>query len=172
MDLISRVVEFWQLSVVKIFVSAGLLIGGYILYRVVRHTIRGRVQKQHLRKQDGLLLRKLSKWLIVLGIVVGILLLWGGNVEDVWVGLTTVLGIIAIGFFAVWSILSNIVSGMVILLTRSFRMGDRIEIVGDGVRGAIENITLFHVVITEEPEGHTVMIPNNVFIQKTVRIFA
>jgi small-conductance mechanosensitive channel len=169
LDFLSTLIGLGEIYLSRLLFTAGLILAGFLIYRAVRGAIENRVVKQHLRKQHELLIRKSVKWLIYTAVGISVLIVWGGSVEDIWVGITSVFGIIAIGFFAVWSILSNVVSGLVILLTKSFRLEDRIEVVGDGVSGTIENITLFHIEI-KETEDHIVMIPNSVFLQKTVRL--
>jgi small-conductance mechanosensitive channel len=171
LDFFNTIFRWGEVYFSRLLFTAGLIVAGFLVYRTVKGTIDSRVVKQHLRKQHGLLIRKSVKWLVTAAVGISVLIVWGGSVEDIWVGITSVFGIIAIGFFAVWSILSNVVSGLVILLTKSFRMEDRIEVVGDGVSGTIENITLFHIEI-KESENHTVMIPNSVFLQKTVRVMS
>ena len=86
------------------------------------------------------------------------------------------MGLIAIGFVAVWSVLSNIACSLMLVIFKPFRIGDTIEIVetaaGPNVAGRVTDLTLMYVVLREEQADGTVQmvqVPNNLFFQKLVR---
>ncbi|MBU1078662.1 MAG: mechanosensitive ion channel family protein [Spirochaetes bacterium] len=169
MEFFNSIIQLIQDSLHKILLTAGVIGFAIILYKIIQKAISARIEKKHLRKQEGLLIIKTGKWSISLVCIFAFVFIWEGNIQNFWVGITGFFGIVAIGFFAVWSILSNIVSGIVLLLIKSIQIGDEIQIIPENITGRIENITLFHVVLIDNKKRST-LIPNNLFIQKIVKI--
>ena len=95
---------------------------------------------------------------------------WGFDPERFWVVVTGFIGLVAIGFFAVWSLLSNFVAGIFLFLSDPFRISDEIELPEVEVGGKVRDIRPLFVVL-EEASGHTVYVPNNLLFQKTFRRF-
>ena len=89
----------------------------------------------------------------------------------------TVIAMLAVGFIAVWSILSNILCSLLMVIFRPFSIGDDIEIIeatgGKGLRGQVVNFNIMFTFLKEKNENENgevvVQIPNNVIFQKTVR---
>jgi small-conductance mechanosensitive channel len=85
-----------------------------------------------------------------------------------WTMLTTVGALVGIGFFAVWSVLSNWLCTFVILVTRPFAIGDDVEFVGDPVRGRVVDLNFIYTTLRTD-DGGTLQIPNNLFFQKVLK---
>jgi small conductance mechanosensitive channel len=68
--------------------------------------------------------------------------------------------------FASQQAFSNIVSGILIVIFKPFRVGDRLSI-GTDVRGVVEDITLRHTVIRNY-ENKRLIIPNSVISNETI----
>jgi small-conductance mechanosensitive channel len=101
----------------------------------------------------------------------------GVPMSTVWAGLTTILALIAIGFIAVWSVLSNVACSLLLLIFKPFRIGDTIEVVdsaaGPNIVGRVIDVTLMYVVLREELESGQIVqtrVPNNLFFQKSLRV--
>ena len=77
---------------------------------------------------------------------------------------------VAIGFFASWSVLSNITCSVLIFFRFPYRIGDRISFLDDkDFTGTISDITMFHILVEDEA-GNIVTIPANVAIAKSIII--
>lgn len=87
---------------------------------------------------------------------------------DVLTPLTAVLGLIAIGFVAVWSVLSHITATFILVLTQAFSVDDHIEFMGDPVRGKVKHLNTIYTVL-EDTDGGVIYVPNNLFFQKMFR---
>jgi small-conductance mechanosensitive channel len=94
--------------------------------------------------------------------------LWGAFTGFATVG--------AVAFFAAWSVLSNLFCALLIYTTRSFRVGDLIELLegGDkpGVKGRVIDINLVYTTLQEsggEQGGTTLQLPNSLFFQRILR---
>ena len=132
---------------------------GRVLLLVAR---RGRLTKEEIAPA-----RRIAKWLTVL--VAGALILgaFGMNVGGLWGILSTVLAMIAIGFVAVWSVLSNTLCTVMILLFRPFAIGDEIEFAGEPVKGRVVDLNFIFTTL-DAGDGSVMQIPNNLFFQKVL----
>ncbi|MGH7993191.1 MAG: mechanosensitive ion channel family protein [Limisphaerales bacterium] len=90
---------------------------------------------------------------------------FGFHMNTVLAVLGTILGLIAIGFVATWSILSNFLCTFVLILFKPFAIGDEVEIPGDSVAGKVVDITLLFTTL-RTPTGEFIHVPNNMFFQK------
>ena len=82
----------------------------------------------------------------------------------------------AVAFFAIWSVLSNLLCAVLILTVGPFRLGDVVEIVEAFdkpiVKGRVIDINLLYTTLEEVAEpvtGAIVQVPNSLFFQKAVR---
>jgi small-conductance mechanosensitive channel len=82
--------------------------------------------------------------------------------------LSAALALVAIGFFAVWSVLSNLLCALMLVVVKPFRVGDSIEVCGDGLKGKVIDLNFAFVTLREE-EGALIRVPNNQFFQKSIR---
>ena len=95
------------------------------------------------------------------------LIIWGINLNNVWVYLGGFLSVVAIELFAVWSILSNIISGIFIFIMNPFKIGSKIKPYDPEVQATVVNINLMFTEL-EDDDG-IFNVPNNTFFQKTVK---
>ena len=86
------------------------------------------------------------------------------------------VAVAAIAFFAIWSVLSNLLCAVLILTVGPFRLGDVVEIVEAFdkpiVKGRVIDINLLYTTLEEVAEpvtGAIVQVPNSLFFQKAVR---
>lgn len=77
----------------------------------------------------------------------------------------TILGLIAIAFVALWSILSNFLCTLMLILFEPFSVGDDLEIPGDSVSGKVVDLTFMYTTLRSST-GEYVQVPNNMFFQK------
>ncbi len=148
---------------------------GYLVYNGIRVGLRSLQRRGRLHEQMQAMLALLLRWIIIVLVALMVLQQVGVPVAGLWASLLAVGAMVAIGFVAVWSVLSNITCAMVLVITRPFALGDEIEIIetggGQGLRGRVMGFNMIYTVIEEAGEGGgaRVMIPNNVFLQKCIR---
>ena len=82
--------------------------------------------------------------------------------------LSTILGLVAIGFVAVWSLISHTSATMLILFLRPFQIGDDIEFPGEPVKGRVVDLNFFFTTLVDH-DATLYQIPNNLFFQKTLK---
>lgn len=94
--------------------------------------------------------------------------LWGFPIGTILAFLGTVLGLVAIGFVAVWSVLSNFLCTLVLVVFKPFSIGDELELPADNVRGRVIDLTLIFTTLQVGP-GETVLVPNNTYFQRVFK---
>ena len=94
---------------------------------------------------------------------------WGFPIDTLITVLGTIIGLVAIGFVAVWSVLSNLLCAFVLVFFKPFAVGDEIELTGgDGVKGRVIDLSLIFTTLATGP-GETILVPNNLFFQRIIR---
>jgi small-conductance mechanosensitive channel len=153
---------------VKILVSLAILAVDILVQTLTQRAIDRYVTRYRMSHKRNLVMHKTKSVLLHAAALIAIVLMWGVSIENVWVSIAGILGLVAIGFFAVWSILSNIFAGIVLFFNRPFKIEDTIELLPDGIRGRVKDINGFFVLLEDE-DGHTINIPNNLVFQKIVK---
>ncbi len=94
---------------------------------------------------------------------------WGFEIDTLLAVLGTILGLVAIGFVAVWSVLSNLLCAFVMVLFKPFAVGDEIELTGgDGVKGTVVDLSLIFTTLAVGKD-ETILVPNNLFFQRIIK---
>jgi small-conductance mechanosensitive channel len=124
-----------------------------------------------------LIVKSSIRWLLIIAVIAACLQQMGIKITNILAVLLTITGMIAIGFIAVWSVLSNILCSVILIVFRNFDIGDEIEIVepvgGPGLKGRVVGFNIMFTILAESGEGvdaaMRTQIPNNIFFQKTLR---
>lgn len=97
--------------------------------------------------------------------------IFGTDFEDITVVFTSVFAVIGIAMFAIWSILSNVTSGVIMFFNFPYKVGDKIEIHDKDfpIKGIIEDIRAFQLHLRLD-NGDLVTYPNNLMLQKAVTL--
>lgn len=151
----------------QVIVTAVTLLLTFVLLYIVKLSIRRFVHTKKFKESRGRFIYKTSRAFVLLFAVLGLISIWG-EVKNVWVFATSVVGIIAIGFFAVWSMLSNIVAGFFLFVADPFRIEDEIVILPEGIQGMVIDLKLMFVVLRDK-NGDILHIPNNFLFQRVVK---
>ena len=146
-----------------------IIVGGIVVYSLMKRGLKLLAERGALAVPLIRLFRLFMRWTVV-SVVILLVLQELGILHNVWTGLLTIMAMVAAGFVAVWSILSNILSTLLILVYRPFRIGDEIKIPSDVLEGKVVDLNLMFTTL-ETDENQLVQIPNNQFFQKaTIRI--
>ena len=175
-------------STADIAASAVIVAVGVLLYLMVKRALRLLERDGHVEKGMSQRLMRVIKWFVV-GAVLLIVVQQAGVFRNAWALLSAIIATIAVGFVALWSVLSNVVCAVLILTFRPFRQGDTIELlepsgpsIKDGTRfrgliGIVDEVNLMFTSLHEandegERTGYELRVPNNTFFQKTIRVRA
>lgn len=139
-----------------------------LLNRVINKTIINKV----VQKSRSQLIRKIVNLINLLIFFTILMVIWGVNQSQLVVFLGSILTIVGVAFFAQWSLLSNITSGIILFFNHSVKIGDVISIMEAKdyqIQGEVMNIGLFFTKIKLDNSKDEITLPNNIFIIKTVR---
>ena len=110
-----------------------------------------------------------ARWLVISGLSLTALLVLGIDLQGLWSTVVAGLSLVAIGFVAMWSILSHMLASILIVIFRPFEVGDRVELVGDDpVVGEVTDLNPVYTTFRTD-DGATLQVPNNLFFQKAVK---
>ena len=125
---------------------------------------------ERLEHRTGLIMKHVDLSAIFL-IVLCLILIWGVEIKDLGLVMSSVFAVIGVGFFAQWSILSNITSGVIMFFTFPYKIGDYIKIHDKEFpyEGMIEDIKSFHVMVRTK-ENELITYPNSMMLQKGVTV--
>jgi len=115
------------------------------------------------------LLFSIARWALI---VIGFLsLLQALNVPigNLWAAISAVAALVAIGFVAVWSILSHVTAWLILLFQRPFRPGETVQFGDEEYAAKVVRYGTFFTTV-EDADGGFSRIPNNLFFQKRFRV--
>lgn len=96
---------------------------------------------------------------------------FGAQLKELTLLFSSVFAVIGIALFAIWSILSNITSGIIMFFNFPYKVGDKIEIHDKDfpLQAIIEDIRAFQLHLRLD-NGDLVTYPNNLMLQKAVTL--
>ena len=117
-----------------------------------------------------LICRYVTATLIILALCVSAFI-FGANLKDLALIFSSVFAVIGIGLFAIWSILSNITSGIIMFFSFPYKVGDKIMIHDKDfpIEAIIEDIRAFQLHLRVD-DGNLITYPNNLILQKAVTL--
>ncbi|HNQ26817.1 MAG TPA: mechanosensitive ion channel [Aquaticitalea sp.] len=97
--------------------------------------------------------------------------IFGTQLQDIAFVFSSVFAVIGIALFAIWSILSNVTSGIIMFFSFPYKVGDKIQIHDKDfpLEGVIEDIRAFQLHLRVD-NGDLVTYPNNLILQKAVTL--
>lgn len=167
-DLTNQLIEYFPRFLGALPVVLAIMVGTFLLNLVIGRALIVLAHRTRLTEMDVLPIRHVLAW--AARVVAGILILsvFGFQIGGIWAMLSTILGLVAIGFVAVWSLISHTTATTLILFLRPFQIGDDLEFPGEPVRGRAVDINFFFTTLVDH-EGTLHQIPNNLFFQKTLK---
>jgi small-conductance mechanosensitive channel len=151
-----------------------IIVSSVVLYRALFKLIGNLRKKDVIDSKSSVLLREIIKWVIILVSLLLIFHLFGIDAPRILTAISAVAVMFAVGFVAAWSILSNVLSALLLLLFPPFRFGDEIEFREPdkelGIRGTVIGLSLFFTTLESNPDNgdgkKLIKIPNTMFFQR------
>ncbi len=142
-----------------------LVILRFLLAKTIKRV--GRTSEiNHIRTR--LVIRYVSYvfWVIA---VVTLILIWGVNIREIGLIISSFFAVLGVALFATWSVLSNITSGIILFLYFPYKIGDRIRILDKEFpeEVIIIDIHVFNLNLLKD-NGELLIYPNNLLLQKGV----
>jgi len=150
----------------------GVVLLVFVLLNIIIKKFTKRYAKSsHLSEHRTNLITKYIDFVMFGIFCIAIIAVWGIKSGDIFTFLGTTLTIIGVAFFAQWSILSNITSGVIMFFTFPFRIGDVIRVHDKDfpIEAQIEDIKAFHTILRNRA-GELITYPNSLLLQKGVSI--
>jgi small-conductance mechanosensitive channel len=143
-----------------------VLAGGATAYVCLHRSLKTLEKRRYLPARLVNTLRRSALWLILLASAL-IFLQSIGVLHSVITAVTGVFALVAIGFVAVWSVLSNTLCSLILMAIRPFRVGDTVGFPPDDYRGKVVNFNMIFTTLETE-DGLLLQVPNNTFFQRPI----
>jgi len=153
-----------------------ILLVAYILQRLVVRGLSRLGSRYPVPPELLLPLRGGIRWFIIGGALIMVLERVGVSATVIWTAFSGFVAVAAVAFFAIWSVLSNLLCAVLIMTVGPFRLGDMVELVESFdkpiVKGRVIDINLLYTTLEESADSGTgaiVQVPNSLFFQKVLR---
>lgn len=146
-----------------------------ILLLVIQFVLKKAANKVGKRSEINITRTRLMfKYINILIILIAAFLLsfaWGVGFSELSLIFSSAFAVIGVALFAIWSILSNITSGIIMFFSFPYKIGDTIRIHDKDlpIEAEIEDIKAFHLHLRTS-EGELITYPNNLILQKAVSL--
>lgn len=162
-----HIAGYFQETLVTIIIIVLVILLRMITAKLIRRYAR---HSEILEHRTNLVIKYTFIVINSLG-VVALIVVWGVKTDYIFATLSTMLTVIGVAFFAQWSLLSNITSGIILLFSFPFKIGDVIRIHDKDfpIEAEIEDIRAFHTHLRTK-DGLIITYPNNLLLQKGISI--
>ena len=167
-ELLDRIAAYVPRLLGALPLALAIMVATFLLNLIVGRALLTLARRTHLTDSDVLPFRRILRWVTRLLATILILSVFGFEIGGLWAVLSTILGLVAIGFVAVWSLISHTSATMLILFLHPFQMGDDLEFPGEPVKGRAVDLNFFFTTLVDH-DGTLYQIPNNLFFQKTLK---
>ena len=140
-------------------------------FLILKVSIKKIGQKSGINDARIGLISRYSTFTLILIFLLFLSYIFGATLENLTLLFSSVFAVIGIGLFAIWSILSNITSGIIMFFSFPYKVGDKIKIhdKDSPLEGIIEDIRAFQLHLRLD-NGDLVTYPNNLILQKAVTL--
>jgi small-conductance mechanosensitive channel len=163
--------SFFEIYRSEIIYSSILLIILVIIRSIIVIAVR-RIGKKSgtTEARANLIGRYATVTLILIALLIEAFIL-GIKTHEITLVFSSVFAVIGIALFAIWSILSNVTSGVIMFFSFPYKVGDKIKIHDKDypIEAIIEDIRAFQLILRED-SGDLVTYPNNLILQKAVTL--
>lgn len=152
------------------FLASAIALGFYfILRRIIKRIAIKHAQKKKLAEHRVYYVIKLYNISSLIILFLALALIWGISFSGISLFAASFFAIAGIGFFASWSILSNITASIILFVHSPFKIGSEVRVLDgeNSIEGKVIDITLFSVIISTANQNK-IHYPNNLAIQKPI----
>lgn len=151
---------------INVLLPAGIAVAVALLINLIISTlIKKAAKRKHIPISQTQMARLMVRWGIIIILVIVVASIFGVGIGKLWTTLAGVAAMVLIGFFAMWSVLSNVFATFVILIARPFKIGDTITIMPENITGDAHDIGLLYCKLRTH-EGENIIIPTITFLTK------
>jgi small-conductance mechanosensitive channel len=163
--------DFFRTYQYELITSGIVLLSLLIIRYILNFTITKIARKNNINEARIRLIRRYVTFIFLLVALLIEGVIFGADLNKLTVIFSSVFAVIGIGLFAIWSILSNITSGVIMVFALPYKVGDKVKIHDSDfpVEAIIEDIGAFQVRLRVD-NGDLVAYPNSLMLQKAVTI--
>jgi small conductance mechanosensitive channel len=165
-DILPNIAEWLFLNLDAILISIISTVVVVILYYIIKKQINRLIRKESIEEATGKNIKKLLQLLSYV-IIISIVTVQFASVLTVFTGLITASAATVIGFAAM-NTLGNLIAGIIVIVSRPFRVGDRI-LFKDKISDVVD-INLIYTVL-EDIDGVKISIPNQKLLKEEIQNF-
>jgi small-conductance mechanosensitive channel len=164
-------INFFEKFETELIGTGAVLLSLLIIRFITNFTITKVARKNDINEARIRLIRRYVTVTLFLIAVIIEAFIFGAELKEMAFIFSSIFAIIGIGLFAIWSILSNITSGIIMFFNFPYKVGDKIEIHDKDfpIRAIIEDIRAFQLHLRLD-NGDLVTYPNNLMLQKAVTL--
>ena len=163
----AEISEFIQQGPIRSeIIQSVLLIIGVLLVRTV-------ILQTHFRRHPAMQIEDMRRWVVVsrnltlIACLIGLISVWAAQIQTLALSMFAIAAAIVL---ATKELIMCLSGSLLRSLTKQYSVGDYIEI--GGLRGRVVDINLVYTTLHEtgaEGAGTILLVPNNLFFQRTVR---
>jgi small conductance mechanosensitive channel len=162
MDFLEEVPYFWELLFTLV-----VWIGALLFVRYNKRLFQSVAEELAKEGTEDRALKALDQMVDFVTILVAVFLtMWIWGVDEMIYAALTTIGVIGLMLaFAVKDIASNLISGILLIMSKDILIGDDIEV--EGIEGTVERIQI-RVTAVRRYDGALVLVPNGLILNKPV----
>lgn len=163
--------EFFETHDYQLFLSLIVIIAWLLTKLLVDRAIKNLSIKFGVTRERRKIIVRILNFLFFILMFIFLITIWGVDKNKLFLFFTSIITVLGIGFFAQWSILSNITSGIIIFFSHPIKLGDHIKIIDKDflVEGKLISISFFFIHI-ENNLNEKITVPNSIALQKSITI--
>jgi small-conductance mechanosensitive channel len=158
----------YKIQLLETFAILALYIIAFFVTKTIINNALKNAQLQRARRKMIVKAVQLFSSITVLILLAGV---WGLKQHEIAIFASTILTALGIGFFAQWSLLSNITSSIILFFNHPLKLGDTIKVLDKdyAVEGEVTELTYFFVHI-KTSNKEIITIPNSLILQKSISV--
>lgn len=160
--------EFVAYTLKAILPAIITVVIAFFLTRIIERRIRNLPREKDFSAANATILKLITRWVIGVIAVLVVATILGVKLTVLWTTISALLAMVAFGLFAGWSIISSFLATIIIMIWRPYKVGDRIEVLPDGIKGEVVEMSMMFSTIKLEDKGE-VLIPNSQMLQKMIK---
>jgi small-conductance mechanosensitive channel len=160
--------EFYKL---QIFETALVLLFLILVKVIARNSINRILSKFDFGIERKRISHKIVNLFITIFALIFLAGIWNIDRSQLMVFITSTITIVGVGFFAQWSILSNITSSLILFFNHPMKLGQEISILDKeyDIHGTLIDISFFFMYI-KTSDDDIITIPNSVVLNKVIKL--
>ncbi|MCU0429206.1 MAG: mechanosensitive ion channel family protein [Cytophagaceae bacterium] len=160
--------EIYKVQIAETLITVALYVVGYF---ITKYVLNNSLKKAQLERTRRKIIIKGIHLMVAIAVAIVIAGIWGVEQNELAVFASTLLTALGIAFFAQWSLLSNITSGIILFFNHPLKLGDHIKVLDKEypIEGEIVELTYFFIHLKTE-EGQILTMPNSLILQKGILV--